>query len=213
MDIKKLSSLVRDLVLDSDEVVVPGLGTFRAEVVPATFSDKGYTVNPPYRKLTFVAEIPDQVGDDAKAKVGENTTALEAKGLPELVTKLKKELKEARSVELPGLGKLRLTKDDKYFFVADEEANIFPDGFGLEPVSLKNKDGEQPKKGKKSSARKGTEGKSEDISPSAMKSIWIIVGVIILAMIVLRLLGVLFPDFIDRILYSPEEFARIHHTL
>lgn len=198
-------------MLDSDEVLVPGLGVFRAEIVPASFSDKGFTVNPPYRKLVFAAGIPDQVVDDKAGKV------VEGEGLAELVESVKAELKETRSVELPGLGKLRLTKSDQYFFVPDEDANIFPDGFGLEPVSLKNKEGgARPDKkagAKKGVAKKGAETQPDKENIDGIKAIWIIVGIIILAMIVLRLLGTFVPDFIDKLLYTPEELAIIHRGL
>ena len=53
MDIDLLSKMIKELVMDHDRVSLPGLGTFVAETVPAAFSDKGYTVNPPYRKLSF----------------------------------------------------------------------------------------------------------------------------------------------------------------
>ena len=59
MDIALLSEMVGELILDHDQIGLPGVGTFVAEVVPATFSDKGYTINPPYRKLSF------RGGDDA----------------------------------------------------------------------------------------------------------------------------------------------------
>ena len=62
MDIDLLSKMVKELILDNDRVVLPGLGCFVAEIVPSTFSDKGYTINPPYRRLYFRAK-PDQ--DDA----------------------------------------------------------------------------------------------------------------------------------------------------
>ena len=240
MDIIILSSHVRDLVLDSDVVVVPGLGTFLAEVVPASFSDKGYTVNPPYRKLTFVAEIPDQVWDDGK-KVGDDvkkvgkeskTKVVEAEGLEEFVEHLKKELKETRCVEFPGLGKLRLTKGDQYFFVVDEDANIFPEGFGLEPVSLKNKEGDSSttlgmttKKSGMTGKRSGMKGKESGKTGKAGEKRerkplpkWAVValvavGVIVLAVVGLRLLGTYAPDFIDKLLYSEEELARLHNAL
>ena len=248
MDIIILSSHVRDLVLDSDVVVVPGLGTFLAEVVPASFSDKGYTVNPPYRKLTFVAEIPDQVGDDGK-KVGDDTKkvgkesktkVVEAEGLEEFVEHLKKELKETRCVEFPGLGKLRLTKGDQYFFVVDEDANIFPEGFGLEPVSLKNKEGdssttlgmtnkksgmtgkrsgmkgkESGMAGKRSGKDSGKAGEKRERKPLPKWAVvaLVAVGVIVLAVVGLRLLGTYAPDFIDKLLYSEEELARLHNAL
>ena len=241
MDIIILSSHVRDLVLDSDVVVVPGLGTFLAEVVPASFSDKGYTVNPPYRKLTFVAEIPDQIGDDTK-KVGKEskTKVVEAEGLEEFVEHLKKELKETRCVEFPGLGKLRLTKGDQYFFVVDEDANIFPEGFGLEPVSLKNKEGdssttlgmtnkksdmtgkrsgmtgkESEMTGKRSGKEAGAKGEKRERKPLPKWAVvaLVAVGVIVLAVVGLRLLGTYAPDFIDKLLYSEEELARLHNAL
>ena len=53
MDIDLLSKMVKELILDRDRLVLPGLGSFMAEVVPSTFSDKGYTINPPYRRLYF----------------------------------------------------------------------------------------------------------------------------------------------------------------
>ena len=59
MDIDLLSKMVKELILDNDRVALPGLGSFVAEVVPSTFSDKGYTINPPYRRLYFRSK-PDE---------------------------------------------------------------------------------------------------------------------------------------------------------
>ena len=53
MDIDLLAKMVGELILDNDEVSLPGVGTFVAEVMPSSFSDKGYTINPPSRKLSF----------------------------------------------------------------------------------------------------------------------------------------------------------------
>ncbi|MBP5572526.1 MAG: hypothetical protein J6X39_07655 [Bacteroidales bacterium] len=224
MDINQLSTLVRSLILDSDEVLVPGLGTFRAEVVPASFSDKGFTVNPPYRKLTFVSEEL------------EGAAKVEAEGLEECVAKLKKELNDTRCVELTGLGKLRLTKSDQYFFVPDEDADIYPEGFGLEPVSLKNKDArsesgttEGPAGTKKAGAKRWKLFKSQKAEPRKPKApkekkprnpkrtaiivAVIIVDIILIAIVALKVLGAVAPDFLDKLLYTEEELAIIHNTL
>ena len=40
-------------------------------------------------------------------------------------------------VVFPGLGRLRATKENNIFFVANEDLDIYPAGFGLEPISLK----------------------------------------------------------------------------
>lgn len=207
MDINQLSTLVRSQILGSDEVLVPGLGTFRAEVVPAAFSDNGFTVNPPYRKLTFVSEEL------------EGAAKVEAEGLAECVAELKKQLNETRCVELAGLGKLRLTKSDQYFFVPDEDADIYPEGFGLEPVSLKNKDarpesaqaeGESGKPGKTKAPK---EKKPRNPKRTAIIVAVIIIDIILIAIVALKVLGAVAPDFLDKLLYSEEELAIIHNTL
>ena len=53
MDIDLFSDIVKNLITQNDEVALPGLGTFVSELMPSTFSDKGYTINPPYRRLSF----------------------------------------------------------------------------------------------------------------------------------------------------------------
>ena len=53
MDIDLLSKMVRETILDHDAVTLPGIGSFMAEIVPSMFTDKGYTIHPPYRRLFF----------------------------------------------------------------------------------------------------------------------------------------------------------------
>ncbi len=51
---------------------------------------------------------------------------------------LREELVREKSVDLPGLGRLRATRENHFFFVADEGLDISPDACGLEAVSLKS---------------------------------------------------------------------------
>ena len=60
MDIDLLAKMVKEVVMDHDSVTLPGMGSFVAELVPASFADRGYTILPPYRRLYF---SPKQ-GDD-----------------------------------------------------------------------------------------------------------------------------------------------------
>ena len=138
MDIDLLSKMVKELILDDDKVVLPGLGCFVAEIVPAYFSDKGYTINPPYRKLYFRAR-PDE-GDaliDFYAKSNDVAYEVAEKIIKDFVAELKSVLHVKKVVVFPGLGRLRATKENNVFFIADEDLDIYPEGFGLEPVSLK----------------------------------------------------------------------------
>ena len=138
MDIDLLSKMVKELILDQDRVVLPGLGCFVAEIVPSTFSDKGYTINPPYRRLFFRAKPDD--GDDLTAFYASSNKVdpdMAERILRDFLKELKAVLHEKKTVVFPGLGRLRATKENHLFFVADEELDIYPEGFGLEPVSLK----------------------------------------------------------------------------
>lgn len=138
MDIDLLSRIVKELITDHDKVGLPGLGTFVAEVVPASFSDKGYTINPPYRRLSF---HPDNTEADLLVKFysDSNHVPLEASRvyITEFLSELKQVLIQRKTVIFPGLGRLRATKENNFFFVPDEDLDIYPDGFGLQPVSMK----------------------------------------------------------------------------
>lgn len=138
MDIDLLSKMVKELILDNDRVVLPGLGSFVAEIVPSTFSDKGYTINPPYRRLYFRSKPDD--GDGLVKFYAETNNvdhAMAERIIRDFVAELRTLLHTRKTVVFPGLGRLRATKENNVFFVADEDLDIYPAGFGLEPVSLK----------------------------------------------------------------------------
>ena len=138
MDIDLLSKMVKELILDNERVVLPGLGSFVAEIVPASFSDKGYTINPPYRKLYFRSK-PDEGSDliPFYAKSNSVSEEIAERVIVDFVTELKTILFHKKTIIFPGLGRLRATKENNVFFVADEDLDIYPEGFGLEPISLK----------------------------------------------------------------------------
>lgn len=138
MDIDLLSKMVKEIILDNDRVVLPGLGCFVAELVPSTFSDKGYTINPPYRRLYFRSS-PDQGDELVRFYAASNKIEMEMADriITDFVSELKSVLHTKKTVVFPGLGRLRATKENNVFFVADEDLDIYPDGFGLEPISLK----------------------------------------------------------------------------
>ena len=139
MDIDLLAKMVKEAILDHDTVTLPGVGCFVAELMPSTFSDKGYTINPPYRRLYF---SPKQGSDtylvDLYARDNEEVdTDMATRILTEFLSEMKEVLKVKKTVVFPGLGRLRATRENHFFFVADEDLDIFPEGLGLAPLSLK----------------------------------------------------------------------------
>lgn len=138
MDIELLSKMVGSLILDNEKVGLPVLGTFVSEFVPASFSDKGYTINPPYKRLVFSPEV---VEDDLLVNLYASDNSIEPAQartiLENFLVGVKTVLKERKTVALPGLGRLRATKANAMFFVSDPELQIYPDGFALDAVSLR----------------------------------------------------------------------------
>lgn len=131
--------MVKELILDKDEVSLPGVGTFVAEMVPSVFSDKGYTINPPYKRLSFRQK---GTGDDSflidfYAKCNNLDIETASRIIREFLHEMRHVLETRKSIVFPGLGKLRATRENYFFFVADEDLDIYPEGFGLEPISLK----------------------------------------------------------------------------
>ena len=138
MDIDLLAKMVKEVIMDHDSVTLPGVGCFVTEVVPASFTDKGYTIHPPYRRLFF---SPKQ-GDDTllvSLYASSNNISEEdaTRILVEFLSEMKEVLKVRKTIVFPGLGRLRATRENHFFFVADEDLDIYPAGFGLESLSLK----------------------------------------------------------------------------
>lgn len=139
MDVELLSRMIGELVIDHDKVGLPGVGTFVAEIVPASFSDRGYTINPPYRRLYFTEEcLEDNLLVDFYASSNAVPTDAARVYLTQFLSEMKTVLMQRKTIILPSLGRLRATRENNFFFVANENLDIYPDGYALKPVSLKS---------------------------------------------------------------------------
>lgn len=233
MDVELLSKMVTELIIDHDVVGLPCMGSFVASEVPATFSDKGYTINPPYRKLSFSESVSDDGLLYSLYAASNGVGIEEAKSnMDAFLTDLREALKLRKSVSLPSLGRLRSTEENKFFFVADEDLDIYPEGFGLKAVSLKThsvpdemlvipplspsvikKEDVKEEKTAEPDAEK-VEVCSEQHSHRNRSRLWVVVLALVLAAILLPILFLalsrLAPNFIDTLLYTPEELKIIN---
>ena len=239
MDVELLSKLIRDILLEEDQVTLPGLGTLVAEVVPASFSDRGYTINPPYRRLSFIPTA----GEDRLLAMrwavhsGEKLAQAE-QNLARFMAQLKEVLKQRKSVVLPGLGKLRATRENHFFFVPDQQMDIYPEGFGLESISLKNHEETAEEIADAVSdlaeamadtpvpepvvetvpepeVEEPVNEPAKEVVEKKKKKHPLLTTLLIAAVLCIVFLGALAilgrtnPDFVDRFLYSPEQLQTI----
>ena len=141
MDINLFSKCIKDLIVENDRVDVPYLGSFTAELQPATYSDHQTTIHPPYRKMSFHKEdIPLEQGRLLLEKVMRESGVSHEQAGVELgwcLSRLSSELEGHKSCKLPGLGVMRANARNEFFFVPDDQLDIWPDGIGFEPISIK----------------------------------------------------------------------------
>ena len=124
MNIDLLSKMVGELILDNDEVALPGVGTFVAEIMPSTFSDKGYTINPPYRRLSFrQRESTDNRLVELYARSNDVDPEAAASIMGSFLKELKETLKVRKTIVFPGLGRLRATRENNFFFTTTSAAS------------------------------------------------------------------------------------------
>lgn len=231
MDVLLLSRMIKELVLENDRVSLPGLGVFVCEYVPASFSDKGFVINPPYKRIYFRSKKEDD-GLLVSFYAGKNGVdmAVAEKFVEDAVSDIRQELESKRSVEFPELGKLRSTKENTLFFVADRDLDIYPDGFGLVSVSLKSSEDipdSVPVTGMDMSEERicedhvsgglisekpvehevpATPETGKKMAP-AWKWVLAVAGIAVLALVLFAISARIFPDsgFINGLLYSEEE--------
>ena len=141
MEINLFSKCIKDLILENDRVDVPYLGTFSAEMMPASYSDRQTTIHPPYRKMSFhKGTVSLSEGRLLLDKVVRETgVSLDQAGveLGWCLSRLSSELEGRKICKLPGLGVMRANARNEFFFVPDDDLDIWPDGIGFEPISIK----------------------------------------------------------------------------
>ena len=141
MEITLFSKCIKDLIVENDRVDVPYLGTFTAEMMPAAYSDRQTTIHPPYRKMSFhKGEVSLSEGRPLLNKVmREAGVSLEQAGveLGWCLSRLNSELEGSKICRLPGLGVMRANARNEFFFVPADDLDIWPDGIGFEPISIK----------------------------------------------------------------------------
>lgn len=141
MKLETLSGLIVQLVLENGRVMLPQLGAFMRETVPASFSDRGFTLLPPYRRLVF----RESQGDgtllcEALSRQARLTPQRAQAEIEACVQALREQLEEENQALIPGLGRLKRTASGGLLFVQDEDLDVSGEWMALDAVSLKSQD-------------------------------------------------------------------------
>ncbi len=233
MDIAFLSQSLKELVLENDRVSLPGLGSFLADIAPAQFSQDKKIINPPFRRVFFrCSEIWNDglLENHSAQKLGMELPEAKRE-LESFLKKFRQELQSRKSVELPGFGTMRATKEGNIFFVYDKGLDIYSDVYGLEPISIKALSAKD-EKGEREDIQGPQELAFDDVMRAATEEVTseptheksspgkgkkrkgLIVTLSIIAVILLIILLVLvfreqIGGILENVLYTPEELEII----
>lgn len=141
MDTALLSRMLKCLLSQYDCVSLPDFGKFILEDVPASFSDKGFTINPPYKKVVFVPVVgEDNILCESYSEANGVSMSIARENISGCVRGIVSDLKNSKQVDLPQLGKLKMTRGGTVLFVAMQGLELRPQLDMLVPISLKSRD-------------------------------------------------------------------------
>lgn len=196
MDFNLICSLIQQLLIKNERVVLPHIGELVVEATPASFMDDGKTILPPCKKLLF--------------RQGEAEGKYE-QWQEELSGRIREELNSDGVSQVPGLGTFKDDGEGVISFSVDPDFDFAPDSFSLEAISLEVNEPVKPQVEEKLAPAIGKEKKTQQSMEQKRKvQKWVVwTAVVVILMLVLVLFVILFKeDFMEllkRILYSKEE--------
>ncbi len=134
----ELSRHIEALLLKHDCVIVPGLGGFVTQYVPARRIAEEELFLPPFRSVGFNPDLAINDGLLAQSYMhAYDTTFPESvKLIDEAVSALKAQLTKEGEYVLSGIGRLTLGMDGRFLFEPCEAGVLSPELYGLDSVVL-----------------------------------------------------------------------------
>lgn len=163
----ELSRHIESLLLEHNCVIVPDLGGFVTQYVPARYVAEERLFLPPCRNVGFNPQLTlnDGLLVESYMQTYDTSYPEATKMIAAAVDSLREELKESGELELHGIGKIRLSMDGHYDFEPCEAGVLSPELYALDAVIVARRDAETeepaeekikairaPKKKKKSAA-------------------------------------------------------------
>ncbi len=138
VELSVISNLLQQLLINHNRVSLPGVGAFKVEHSPATFTNEGMRMLPPSKHIYFSAAETwnDNLLEHAFAK--ENNCSFEEAQQQLLFfgQQTVVELEHGKRIKFPGFGALHMTMTKDFFFEAENPQQLNPDTFGLLEIEM-----------------------------------------------------------------------------
>lgn len=135
----EVNQYISELLYGQDCVIIPELGAFVSEYKPAFFNDSGEVLFPPSKEISFNPKLKNNDGLLMNAiSANERISLTDAlKKIGEFRDNIQYRLEKGETVEIEGLGSLKINDTNQMVFESESDRNFLLDAFGLNPASLK----------------------------------------------------------------------------
>lgn len=133
----QLSNHISELLFKHDCVTVPGFGSFLGNYKSAEYDFKEEKFHPPYKQISFNAQIKDNDGLLAKLISSELNLSYDdaLKKIHQEVISWSQKL-QSQTLLLKSIGELYLNSEKSIVFVPIKTVNHLKDSFGLAPIYI-----------------------------------------------------------------------------
>lgn len=133
MDIKEY---IKELLITSQGVIVPGFGGFVSEYEPAAFDVNENKFLPPSKKIKFNPDYsyPDTLLVEFIMKKEKADKKSVEQALEEFVKDTKYKLSKGKTIHFPEIGNLSQNTKGKISFSQSKDTNLLTDSFGLKSI-------------------------------------------------------------------------------
>ena len=137
----ELSRHIESLLLEHDCVIIPGLGGFITQYVPARHIEDEQMLLPPYRSVGFNQQLTlnDGLLVQSYMQAYDTNYPDTIKLIDDAVNQMKEELQEKGEYTLSGIGCISLGIGGQYKFTPCESGVLSPDFYGLDTFILPEK--------------------------------------------------------------------------
>ncbi|MDX5321799.1 MAG: hypothetical protein LPK45_11710, partial [Bacteroidota bacterium] len=135
---KLISEQIRALLHEHDCVVVPGLGGFILNHLPATYNEKEHRFFPERALPFFNKQLQSNDGLLAAALVKHKSFDYSSaiSEINRFVDQVKETIQDNRTYAMPGLGEFQQNHEGQITFYPDAGTNVDADSFGLDALQL-----------------------------------------------------------------------------
>jgi hypothetical protein len=136
-----LAPIIRELILHNECIILPGLGGFETEYLPAQYLSERGIIMPPSKKISLRSDYLTG-GEILKKHLIEKLFISDenaSKIISDYVLEIKSTISAKKTYEIKDVGTLSSDITGNIIFTPAKEENYLADSFGLEPLPFKAK--------------------------------------------------------------------------